>query len=78
MEDDMSQTDLLPCPFCGGEDIRSDVYIRDGREVECVLCGATTHAYNPDANQKAMAKWNTRVTPRHLTADEVFAKAGRA
>lgn len=50
----------LPCPFCGCADIKTDSYIRDGREIICRGCGASTHAFMPYANEKALAKWNVR------------------
>lgn len=56
----MADAKLLPCPFCGSEKISQDNYIRDGREVHCRDCGAATHAFMPDANFKAVAKWNNR------------------
>ena len=53
---------LKPCPFCGSEKILTNQYIWDGREVCCGKCGASVHAYNPDANNKAIAAWNRRHT----------------
>lgn len=65
----MSETKLLPCPMCGCDTPRDDVYIRDGREVQCPSCGCSVHAFNPDANQHAIAKWNTRTPdPRNAAA----------
>lgn len=55
--------ELKPCPFCGGSNIIADVYIRDGREVGCRDCGASCHAFNPDAGSRAISKWNTRISP---------------
>jgi len=54
---------LLPCPFCGAKEIHDDEYIRDGRKVYCSGCGASTYAYRPDANSKAIKAWNTRAQP---------------
>jgi len=51
---------LKPCPFCGNTKIRDDQYIRDGRQVKCRGCGASTQAYNPSANEKATHLWNNR------------------
>jgi len=70
------KTDLLPCPFCGGEKI-VDVYIRDGREVKCTSCGGSVHAFQPDASAQARLKWNTRNTKQFVeqaceAVDEVF------
>lgn len=55
-------SDLLPCPFCGSERVSHDNYIRDGRAVHCRDCGAATHAFMPDANATAIAKWNARAS----------------
>jgi len=55
---------LKPCPFCGGP-ARDDIYIRDGRKVECMSCSASTIAFSPDANTKAIAAWNQRPQPDH-------------
>lgn len=56
----MNDVKLRPCPFCGGTNITYDQFIRDGREVICRDCKASVHAFNPDANAKAIAAWNTR------------------
>lgn len=50
---------LLPCPFCGGERI-NDFHIRDGRAIGCGACGASVHAYSPNALEAATEKWNQR------------------
>ena len=59
----LGQQELLPCPFCGSEKVSADRYIRDGREVVCRTCQASVGAFNPDANKKAIEKWNRRVNP---------------
>lgn len=51
---------LLPCPHCGGNHIRSG-HIRDGRSIGCRDCGASVHAFQPDAEARAIAAWNRRV-----------------
>ena len=53
------QDALLPCPFCGGEQVR-DSWIRDGRQLGCRLCGASVHAFEPNASSKCVEKWNAR------------------
>lgn len=55
----MTQIELKPCPFCGGEKI-TEGYIRDGGQISCRGCGAATHAFLPNAIPKAKEKWNTR------------------
>jgi hypothetical protein len=53
--------ELLPCPFCGaGADRIGGGHIRDGHSFGCVECGASVHAYNPNAVSKCHALWNTR------------------
>lgn len=50
---------LLPCPFCGGTDIRPN-YIRDGYAVRCWGCAGEISAFNPNALSHAQTKWNKR------------------
>lgn len=57
-------TELLPCPFCGGEDLETD-HIRtydvdhpDVYEVHCVECGGRGGEGWTEA--EAIAAWNTR------------------
>jgi hypothetical protein len=38
-------------------------YIRDGKTVGCSKCGASVHAFHPDALAKATKRWNARVAP---------------
>lgn len=55
--------ELKPCPFCGSTAIKDDVYQRDGRMVVCRECHASVGEFNPDANAKAIKKWNRRYHP---------------
>ncbi len=52
---------LLPCPFCGGTDLRW-FGIRDGESGGCNSreCGAQVIAFHPNARAKIAAKWNAR------------------
>lgn len=52
--------ELKPCPFCGSTAIKDDVYQRDGRMVVCRECHASVGEFNPEANAKAITKWNRR------------------
>jgi Lar family restriction alleviation protein len=60
------ESELKPCPFCGNTKIRDNEYIRDGRQVVCSGCGASTQAYNPLANKKAKHLWNSRTQNKDL------------
>jgi len=50
-------TELLPCPFCGG-----NAEICDGmhmRWIKCKMCGVSNHAYISDV-KRSIKEWNTR------------------
>jgi len=50
-------TNLLPCPFCGGEaDYGYDLCI-----ISCKACGASTDFH--DTTDEAIAAWNCRIEP---------------
>jgi Lar family restriction alleviation protein len=60
----MSEPDLKPCPFCGGE--ASDG-LDDDREcwyVECLKCRATFESKN--SAQRAIVGWNNRVRQKSI------------
>lgn len=50
---------ILPCAFCGGDHAQFQVVGGDQVWIKCP-CGASVHAFNPDATQKATDKWNRR------------------
>lgn len=54
-------TQLLPCPFCGGEAMLAKKY------AWCKRCGAEGEVAEPIS--KAIAAWNTRATPLPTTAN---------
>lgn len=69
------ESDIKPCPFCGGHDIHqsddpNDIsYTWEGWTIltECYDCGATVYARAKTKSQayKASAKaWNTRREPK--------------
>ncbi|MBQ9005337.1 MAG: Lar family restriction alleviation protein [Atopobiaceae bacterium] len=66
-EHDGVMTELLPCPFCGGDSEMSWRYRLPGYRlpgegtrywVRCCACNATTTAYDDEA--EAIRAWNTR------------------
>lgn len=63
MTDAPATNELLACPFCGGAHI-SDRYVRDGRQMFCIGCGAsvapTYHGPSGDTLERAITAWNTR------------------
>lgn len=58
----MNNTELLPCPFCGGEakEMRETSLIKFG----CDKCAVKPHSYYqvsfPDWRDDAISEWNTR------------------
>lgn len=63
----MSDNKILPCPFCGSDEVSlSDGYMGQtiGHFVECIKCGASSHM-NPDKNE-TIKLWNTRNTEELL------------
>ena len=67
----MSERELKPCPFCGGEAQYQAVDADDtesgenagGEFVECVDCHACTTLYFPamqDVHEQVVAAWNKR------------------
>ena len=54
-------TDLLPCPFCGSDDVRRESGIfPDQHYVSCVNCGASVDGKAP--------AWNTRTMKAQIDA----------
>ena len=64
MADDVT---LLPCPFCGSDDVRT-VHGTDDRTL-FVSCG-TCHALVQEWGDKAIALWNSRVPDPRVAALE--------
>lgn len=65
---------LEACPFCGGADI-SHSYVRDGRKMFCVGCGASITRFNGPNNDtvaRLTEAWNRR------TARSTVPEAGKA
>ena len=49
-------TDLLPCPFCGGN-ARLTTWTPTAASISCIMCGAHFNTYT---EAEAIAAWNTR------------------
>ena len=70
-------TDLKPCPFCGGEELRFKTEDIDGwiAFVECISCddmvgpmSANKHDDMADAEEDAAKVWNTRAPDPRVQA----------
>ena len=69
-----NMADLRPCPFCGGHGANiKKLLVGDVYYVACVVCHATSHAF--DKPENAATAWNRRAEPenRVLTLEEVNA-----
>lgn len=53
----MSETKLLPCPFCGGD--AEYVCSNDGDYIECTRCGLGTTRHE-QGSVNSVQRWNTR------------------
>lgn len=61
-----TEYELLPCPFCGGKAELSSDFCGNGVYVRCCDCGVMSAAIRISAeycaNEKAVEKWNRRVS----------------
>ena len=69
----MSEEQLLPCPFCGGEARWIGGYFYDqtsaGEHVFCTACGVKMPRYWPKRTVGAKGAWNTRALVLPKPAD---------
>lgn len=65
----MNNTELKPCPFCGGEAIKSAFSwgnIHDEYTIQCTVCGARTTVLK---SEEATERWNTRKPMDNIVAE---------
>lgn len=53
-------TELLPCPFCGGEAVERSDYSMSPRYVYCWTCRASSGHYEKKDRALMFAAWNRR------------------
>ena len=53
-----TEREVLPCPFCGEENLRIEEFPRNAFAVKCKKCSIWGEL-SPDQNE-AVDKWNTR------------------
>lgn len=72
----MADTELLPCPFCGG-DAQTDFIEGESYLIECYACRAETGI--KDSEEEAIAAWSRRATPPSPSTapDELLDMLGR-
>ena len=72
MTDQQNESELLPCPFCGGEGQDRKNYENNTwiYSVRCKECDVTTDFYG--SKKKAIAAWNRRVETKNSESDELY------
>lgn len=56
-------SELLPCPFCGGEEITIYGNLATGKHASCRSCGLQAPTETGVTNAQAVEYWNTRASP---------------
>ncbi len=64
------QTELLPCPFCGGEPHTMDAYGETW--IHCSLCGVGFDAMSRQPLAELAAAWNRRAASDDETLREIY------
>ena len=54
------ETELKPCPFCGGKAEFIDEDFETPMEIRCTMCDATITAYLDEHKEDIIRHWNTR------------------
>lgn len=57
----MSNSELMPCPFCGDTDVQIEPYLGSGTYYQVRCCGCRSGGPF-DFNGDAVAAWNRRVS----------------
>ena len=55
----MKTSELLPCPFCGGNDVELQNSFAGSKKPVCMDCGASLHPSRSE--EAAIEEWNARV-----------------
>lgn len=66
----MKTPELIPCPFCGGDDVEIQNSFAGSKKPVCMDCGASLHPSRSE--EAAIHEWNTRVYPPEV--QELIAK----
>ena len=77
----MADIKLLPCPFCGGEDVRFGSVgnsLGIDNYIKCNSCNAKIQICEEYGMRKLINKWNNRATEAEIRAKEYENKSGEA
>jgi Lar family restriction alleviation protein len=77
---DMTDDELLPCPFCGGEAERFDLEDGDnfgGSVIQCKKCQCST-AVHFDRKEHLYSSWNERTASKGPTEAEILEQIMKA
>ena len=65
----MSNTELKPCPFCGGKPVLLKHNDEDYYKVFCECCGARQWTFANRTDRDAIRNWNTRKPMDNIVAE---------
>ena len=66
----MTETNLKPCPYCGGKAKLTDLKQAPESWVECTECGARTRFFS-NSEEAAVSAWNSRPIEEEQAAEIV-------
>lgn len=72
----MNNTELKPCPFCGGKPVLLKHNDEDYYKVFCECCGARQWTFANRTDRDAIRNWNTRKPMDNIVAELEKAKGG--